>query len=144
MTDEASRPSSAPKPRPSAAPLGAFRQGDDADTPEQGTLFPMGTPAPGSRETSAQDARRFARFRASTFARATGGWLLAMLALSLIVHGAAVIGAADVRVGFVDPSAFERTPRMVRIKRAARDTVLLPGETLDPTQAVDPADFLAE
>ncbi|MEM1444429.1 MAG: VWA domain-containing protein [Planctomycetota bacterium] len=67
-------------------------------------------------------------------------WLLVMLGVSLFVHAAIGFGAADLRLGFVDADAFERTPRMVRIKRAQRDTVLLPGETLDLTETLSAAD----
>ncbi len=110
-------------PRRSAAPLGAYRQ--DASTPRRPTPPPAPTNEPASPPSR--------DFRASRFARAAGTWLLLMLGLSLLVHAAVVLGAADVRIGFVDAADFDTPPRMVRIKRAARDTVLLPGETLDLT-----------
>lgn len=106
---------SPPKSKGPAAPLGAYRQ----------TGLSPSEPEP-PRDV-----------RVSRFAKAAGVWLAVMLGLSLFVHAAIGIGAADVRLGFVDADAFDRGPRMVRIKRAQRDTVLLPGESLDLTDALN-------
>ncbi|MEM8783937.1 MAG: VWA domain-containing protein [Planctomycetota bacterium] len=111
--------SSSLPPRRSAAPLGAFRQGET-------------TPAKKPPRPEPEDAAP-REVRVSRFAQATGVWLAAMIAMSLLVHTGFVVGAADLRLGFVDPKAFDAPPRLVRIKRADRDTVLLPGETLDPS-----------
>ncbi|MEM7576325.1 MAG: VWA domain-containing protein [Planctomycetota bacterium] len=115
-------------PRRPAAPLGAFRQGDALDSPPK---------RPPSVDVSARNVR------VSRFAKAAGMWLFVMLGLSLFVHAAIGFGAADLRLGFVDADAFDRAPRMVRIKRAQRDTVLLPGETLDLTETLN-ADTAAQ
>ncbi len=106
--------------RPFAQPLGSFRapaDGDAARAPARARTDPP-------RGNGEQEREKDAFYRPSRLATASTALLWLALFVSVGLHTGLVVAAADRTFGFVNLDDVDQPPRVIRLKRAAFDTVL--------------------